>query len=53
MRKRADMSVGRRAGKPERAQTPSELPVVAALLVAALIVAAYAAGGPVLDVFVG
>lgn len=53
MRKRADISVGRRTGKTPRAEAASELPLVAALLIAAVLVAAYAAGGPVLNVFMG
>lgn len=51
MRKRADMPVGPHRGKETGEDTRSELPVVTLLLVAALLVAAYAAGGTVLDAF--
>lgn len=45
---------GRRDGdKPPRTEVLSELPVVAALLVMAVVVAAVTAGGPVLDMLAG
>jgi hypothetical protein len=50
MRKGADLR-GRR--KPPRAEALSELPMVAALLVMAVVVAAVAAGGPVIDMLSG
>lgn len=43
----------RREDKSPRAQALSELPMVAALLVMAVVVALMAAGGPVLDVIAG
>ena len=49
----ADMPRVRRGGKPPRAEVMTELPMVAALLVAAVIVAVVAAGGPVLDMLSG
>lgn len=52
MRKRADMPVSR-GSRPPRAEVLSELPLIAILLVAAVLVAALAAGGPILDVFLG
>jgi hypothetical protein len=48
MGKGADIA-RQRGTKPPRAETPSELPMVAALLVMAVVVAVLAAGGPVLD----
>lgn len=50
MRKGADIRSRR---KPPRAEALSELPMVAALLVMAVVVAAVAAGGPVLDMLSG
>jgi hypothetical protein len=50
MRKGVDLR-GRR--KPPRAEALSELPMVAALLVMAVVVAVVAAGGPVLDMLSG
>lgn len=49
MGKGADMPTRRRGAKPPRAETSSELPMVTALLVMAVVVAVLAAGGPVLD----
>lgn len=49
MGKGADMPARRRGGRPPRAEALSELPMVAALLVMAVVVAVVAAGGPVLD----
>lgn len=44
----------RRGGeKPPRAEVLSELPLVAALLVTAVVIAAVTAGGPVLDMLAG
>jgi hypothetical protein len=48
MAKGAELPKARRAARP-RAEVLSELPMVTALLVAAVIVALMAAGGPVLD----
>ncbi|MEM0906375.1 MAG: hypothetical protein AAGJ94_03360 [Pseudomonadota bacterium] len=45
----AELRSRRRGPKPPRAEVLSELPVVAALLVMAVVVAVMAAGGPVLD----
>lgn len=53
MRKRADMSAGHTPHKSNRAEPASELALVTVLLVAAVLLAAYAAGGPVLDVLLG
>ena len=52
MAKGAEMPKARRAARP-RAEALSELPFVTALLVAAVIVAIMAAGGPVLDMLNG
>lgn len=49
----ADMPRVRRGARPSRAEVMTELPVVAALLVAAVLVALVAAGGPVLDMLSG
>lgn len=49
MRNGADTRDRRRPGKPHRAEALSELPMVAALLVTAVVIAVVAAGGPVLD----
>jgi hypothetical protein len=49
MGKGAETAQRRRAGKPPRAEAMSELPMVAALLVMAVVVALMAAGGPVLE----
>jgi hypothetical protein len=49
MAKGADMPTRHRGAKPPRAETGSELPMVTALLVMAVLVAVVAAGGPVLD----
>ncbi len=48
-----DLPRARRSAKPQRPAVLSELPMVAALLVAAVLVAAMAAGGPVLDMLAG
>lgn len=53
MRKREGTAPGRRQVKGPRPDAVSELPMVAVLLVAAILVAAYAAGGPVLAVLMG
>lgn len=53
MRNGADIRSRRREGKTPRAEVLSELPMVAALLVMAVVVAAMAAGGPVLDMLAG
>lgn len=53
MRKRAEMPVRRRGAKPPRAEALSELPMVTVLLVTAVLVALFAAGGPVLEVLGG
>ncbi len=53
MRNGAEIRSRRREGKTPRAEILSELPMVAALLVAAVVVAAMAAGGPVLDMLAG
>lgn len=45
----ADMPTRRRGAKPPRIDTGSELPMVTALLVMAVVVAVVAAGGPVMD----
>jgi hypothetical protein len=50
MRKGADLRARR---DPPRTDPQSELPVVAALLVMAVVVAVVAAGGPVLDLLSG
>lgn len=47
--RKGDMPVGRRT-RPNRTEAFSELPLVAILLVAAVLIAALAAGGPVLHV---
>ncbi len=49
----ADMPRARRSAKAPRAEVMTELPMVTALLVAAVIVAVVAAGGPVLDMLAG
>ncbi len=49
----ADMPRVRRGGKAPRAEALTELPMVAALLVAAVVIAIVAAGGPVLDMLSG
>lgn len=53
MRNGAEFRGRRRGGKPPRAEILSELPMVAALLVTAVVVAAITAGGPVLDMLSG
>lgn len=53
MRKGAETALKRRGTKPPRAESLSELPMVAALLVAAVVVAVLAAGGPVLELVSG
>ncbi|WP_139312827.1 hypothetical protein [Acuticoccus yangtzensis] len=45
----ADIQRVRRNGRPQRAEVFSELSMVAALLVAAVVIAIVAAGGPVLN----
>lgn len=52
MAKGAEPEKARRAARP-RAEALSELPLVTALLVAAVIVALMAAGGPVLEMLNG
>ena len=49
----ADVPRVRRSGKPPRAEVMSEMSMVAALLVAAVVIAIVAAGGPVLDMLSG
>lgn len=49
----ADMPRARRAQKTPRTEALSELPVVAALLAAAVLIAVVAAGGPVIDMLSG
>ena len=53
MRNGAEFRSRRRGEKAPRAEVLSELPMVAALLVTAVVVAAMAAGGPVLDMLAG
>jgi len=47
----AELRSRRRGGRAPRGQPLSELPMVAALLVMAVIVAVVAAGGPVIEMF--
>jgi hypothetical protein len=49
MGKAPEPSQRRRSVKPPRAEAISELPMVAALLVMAVVIALMAAGGPVLE----
>ncbi len=53
MGKGADIPTRHRGAKPPRAATMNELPMVAALLVMAVVVAVMAAGGPVLEMLSG
>ncbi|MBJ3776544.1 hypothetical protein JCR33_12630 [Acuticoccus sp. 2012] len=53
MGKGADMPTRRRGAKPPRAEALSELTMIAAFLVAAVVVAAMVAGGPVLEMIAG
>lgn len=50
--RKASVRPRRRPGKP-RSDVMSELPMVTAMLIAAVAVAAFAAGGPVLDMLAG
>ena len=53
MRNGAELRGRRRGDKAPRAETLSELPLVTAFLVMAVVVAVMAAGGPVLDMLAG
>ena len=53
MRNGAELRGRRRGDKAPRAETLSELPIVTAFLVMAVVVAVMAAGGPVLDMLAG
>ena len=53
MRNGAELRGRRRGDKAPRVETLSELPLVTAFLVMAVVVAVMAAGGPVLDMLAG
>ncbi|MEO1105014.1 MAG: hypothetical protein AAFW98_15010 [Pseudomonadota bacterium] len=53
MRNGTELRNRRREGKAPRAEVLSEMPMVAVLLVAAVIVALMAAGGPVIELLSG